>query len=214
MPHRRVLFVCLGNACRSQMAEGFARAYGKDVMTPESAGLAPAMAVPIETTQTMAEKNIDISAQFPKPVSMFPQGHFDRVVNMSGYPMPSFPMATEWKVRDPIGGTPYGNPVLHLGDRIVRMWRNWQTRWVQVSVLAREWRFKSSHPHQLFLILSLWGRCMVLHQPNIAAHSCFSASGESENIGGWCDGMSLNPSLNSSDFLNSPLPGPGSTSAR
>jgi hypothetical protein len=27
------------------------------------------------------------------------------------------------------------------------MWRNWQTRWVQVSVLAREWRFKSSHPH-------------------------------------------------------------------
>src|SRR4051794_39228933 len=28
------------------------------------------------------------------------------------------------------------------------MWRNWQTRMVQVHVLAREWRFKSSHPHQ------------------------------------------------------------------
>jgi arsenate reductase len=105
MPLQRVLFVCLGNACRSQMAEGFARAYGKDVMTPESAGLAPATAIPIETTQTMAEKNLDISAQFPKPVSAFPLGHFDRVVNMSGYPIPSFPMTTEWRVRDPIGGT-------------------------------------------------------------------------------------------------------------
>ena len=105
MALQKVLFVCLGNACRSQMAEGFARAYGKDVMTPESAGLAPAMAVPLETKQTMAEKNLDISAHFPKPVSVFPQGHFDRVVNMSGYPMPAFPMATEWKVRDPIGGT-------------------------------------------------------------------------------------------------------------
>jgi arsenate reductase len=102
---QRVLFVCLGNACRSQMAEGFARAYGKDVMTPESAGLAPAMAVPLETKQTMAEKNLDISGQFPKPVSTFPNGHFDRVVNMSGYPLARYPMATEWNVRDPIGGT-------------------------------------------------------------------------------------------------------------
>jgi hypothetical protein len=32
----------------------------------------------------------------------------------------------------------------------VRMWRNWQTRMVQVHVLAREWRFKSSHPHHKF----------------------------------------------------------------
>jgi len=105
MQPQRVLFVCLGNACRSQMAEGFARAYGKDVMTPESAGLLPAMAVPIETKQTMAEKNLDISSQFPKPMSAFPNGHFDLVVNMSGYPLARYPAATEWKVRDPIGGT-------------------------------------------------------------------------------------------------------------
>ena len=39
---KRVLFVCIGNSCRSQMAEGFARAYGSDVMAPASAGLAPA----------------------------------------------------------------------------------------------------------------------------------------------------------------------------
>lgn len=105
MALQRVLFVCIGNACRSQMAEGFARAYGKDVMTPESAGLSPAMVVPEETRQTMAEKNIDISPQFPKPVNMFPRGHFDVIVNISGYPVPGYPEALEWKVNDPIGGT-------------------------------------------------------------------------------------------------------------
>ena len=106
MQPQRVLFVCVGNACRSQMAEGFARVYGKDVMMPESAGLAPALSVPVETRQTMDEKNIDISSQFPKPMTVFPRGHFDRIVNMSGYPLNGFPMTTEWKVPDPIGGTP------------------------------------------------------------------------------------------------------------
>ena len=106
MPLQRVLFVCVGNACRSQMAEGFAHTYGKDVMAPHSAGLAPAMVVPEETRQTMAEKNIDISAQFPKPVSLFPNANFDVVVNISGYPIPRYPLAVEWKVNDPIGGSP------------------------------------------------------------------------------------------------------------
>jgi arsenate reductase len=102
---QRVLFVCLGNACRSQMAEGFARTYGSDVMVPDSAGIMPAMLVPFETRQTMAEKNIDVSDQFPKPVDMFPENQFDIVVNMSGYSVPGYPQAREWKVADPIGGT-------------------------------------------------------------------------------------------------------------
>jgi len=106
MPLQRVLFVCVGNACRSQMAEGFAHVYGQDVLDPHSAGLAPAMAVPEETRQTMAEKHVDISAQFPKPVNIFPSGHFDLVVNISGYPIPGHPLAVEWKVSDPIGGPP------------------------------------------------------------------------------------------------------------
>ena len=43
---KRVLFVCIGNACRSQMAEAFARAYGSDILTVRSAGLAPAARCP------------------------------------------------------------------------------------------------------------------------------------------------------------------------
>ena len=35
---------------------------------------------------------------------------------------------------------------LLLAKYLMRMWRNWQTRWLQVPVLVREWRFESSHP--------------------------------------------------------------------
>ena len=63
---KRVLFVCIGNACRSQMAESFARAYGSDVLVPSSAGLFPAKAVPPDTLRAMEEKNLDLSGQVPK----------------------------------------------------------------------------------------------------------------------------------------------------
>ncbi|MEO7651242.1 MAG: hypothetical protein ABIZ80_12300 [Bryobacteraceae bacterium] len=99
----RVVFVCLGNACRSQMAEGFARTYGKDVMAVQSAGLAPAMAVPLETVETMSEKNIDIAGQFPKALSTLPASSFDLLINMSGYEITNFPVMRTWKVHDPIG---------------------------------------------------------------------------------------------------------------
>ena len=63
---KRVLFVCVGNACRSQMAEGFARTYGSDVMIPASAGLAPASGVASATIRAMDEKNIDLRDHFFK----------------------------------------------------------------------------------------------------------------------------------------------------
>ena len=99
----RVVFVCLGNACRSQMAEGFARTYGQDVLVAHSAGLAPATCVPPETQRTMAEKNIDITRQFPKNLPMYSPEQYDLVVNMSGYPLNGYPSSRTWKVRDPIG---------------------------------------------------------------------------------------------------------------
>ena len=48
---KRVLFVCIGNCIRSQMAEGFAATYGRDVIQPFSAGLSPAAAVLAEGTR-------------------------------------------------------------------------------------------------------------------------------------------------------------------
>src|SRR5579862_1242830 len=102
----RVLFVCLGNACRSPMAEAFARAYGSDVLEAQSAGLAPALALASLTHAVMLEKNIDLGNFYPKEMSRV-QGGIDLIVNMSGYelqlknPVP----VEEWDVHDPIGDT-------------------------------------------------------------------------------------------------------------
>jgi len=102
---KRVLFVCIGNSCRSQMAEGFARAYGGDVLTAASAGLSPAAIVQPLTKQVLAHRNILIDEQFPKGMEIIAQEQFDLIINMSGLKLPLAPGANvrEWPVRDPIG---------------------------------------------------------------------------------------------------------------
>jgi len=102
---KRVLFVCIGNCCRSQMAEGFAHEYGADIVAAESAGLAPAGVVVDETVRTMAEKSVDISGQYSKAFRLDEANECDLVVNMSGIGLPDGVQTTviEWNVRDPIG---------------------------------------------------------------------------------------------------------------
>ena len=99
-----VLFVCVGNACRSQMAEAFARVYGQDALVPASAGIAPAMAVMPDTIRAMAEKEIDLGGQFPKSIHHMGRSKFDLVVNMTGFALPDDIGATvvEWRVPDPV----------------------------------------------------------------------------------------------------------------
>lgn len=101
---KRVLFLCIGNACRSQMAEAFARAYGSDVLVPASAGFAPAARVPEDTIRAMDEKNLDVRSQVPKSVSDLSGAEFELVINMSGYPLPQVNGTTprEWDVPDPV----------------------------------------------------------------------------------------------------------------
>jgi arsenate reductase len=105
MRRPRVLFVCIGNSCRSQMAEGFARVYGTPVMIAKSAGLAPATMVSPVTRKVMLEKNIDLGDVVPKSLKEMNPESFDLVLNMSGHPLPPDLEVTvrEWNVRDPIG---------------------------------------------------------------------------------------------------------------
>ena len=101
---KRVLFVCIGNSCRSQMAEAFARLYGSDVMAPASAGLAPASEIAPDTMRAMDEKSIDLRDQFPKSLRHLSRVQFDLVVNMSGMGLPGEMNARilEWDVPDPV----------------------------------------------------------------------------------------------------------------
>ena len=101
---KRVMFVCIGNSCRSQMAEAFAEAYGADIMEVQSAGVSPASYIAPLTKQTLAERNLNIDDHFPKSVDSLRSQPFDVVLNMSGTPL-RMPGAhvIDWIVPDPIG---------------------------------------------------------------------------------------------------------------
>jgi protein-tyrosine-phosphatase len=102
---KRVLFVCIGNAFRSQMAEAFARAYGGDAVEADSAGLAPVVEVPEITKRVMREKGIELEGHFPKALLHMDVKSYDLVVNMTGVPLKlPVPEVVQWQVPDPVGG--------------------------------------------------------------------------------------------------------------
>lgn len=86
------------------MAEGFARAYGADVLEAQSAGLAPAVALVSLTHQVMLEKGIDLAEFSPKQLDQV-TGPFDIIVNMSGHDVfaNSDAHVEAWGIYDPIG---------------------------------------------------------------------------------------------------------------
>jgi arsenate reductase (thioredoxin) len=100
---QRVLFVCIGNSCRSQMAEGFALRYGKDVMAAESAGVAPAIDIARLTKEVMRDKAISLDDHVPKSIYDLEIQEFHLVVNMSGFPLKLPVPVRDWVVEDPIG---------------------------------------------------------------------------------------------------------------
>jgi len=76
----RVLFLCTGNSCRSQMAEGWARALKADVIEPASAGVMPCPLNPL-AVQVMAEAGVDMREQCSKHVAEL-NGEYDCVVTV------------------------------------------------------------------------------------------------------------------------------------
>jgi arsenate reductase len=105
----RVLFVCIGNSCRSQMAEAFARRYGADAIEAASAGLAPCGIVSPLTLDVMREKGIALDGHYSKGFDET-GFDFDLIVNISGFPLPSTRAPVrEWKVDDPVSLSPGRN---------------------------------------------------------------------------------------------------------
>jgi arsenate reductase len=97
----RVLFVCVGNTCRSQMAEGWARQLGIEAA---SAGTHPGSTVAANAITVMAEKGIDISEQTPSQVKDFDHTVFDKVFSMGcGVQCPNIPLNGDWQLDDPVG---------------------------------------------------------------------------------------------------------------
>ena len=105
----RVLFLCTGNAARSQMAEALLRTFSKDAADVFSAGSSPEESIHPLAVQTLQEKfGIDASGLRPKPLTKFLGEQFDYVItvcNEANETCPSFPGHPErihWSFEDPV----------------------------------------------------------------------------------------------------------------
>ncbi|WP_243361307.1 arsenate reductase ArsC [Fundidesulfovibrio terrae] len=88
---KRILFLCTGNSCRSQMAEGWARALKGDVIEPYSAGVVRHGMNP-NAVKVMAEAGVDISGQSSKAVDDLPPVEFDHVITLCGHAAETCPL--------------------------------------------------------------------------------------------------------------------------
>src|ERR1044071_717799 len=107
---KRVLFLCTGNAARSQMAEGLARGLDGDEVDAVSAGSRPAGWVHPLAIRALAEIGIDASKQNSKPAEPFLNQEFDAVVTVcdkAAKDCPTWPGAKRvehWPIEDPSYG--------------------------------------------------------------------------------------------------------------
>lgn len=104
----KVLFVCVGNTCRSQMAEALARHLASDVLEALSAGIAPLGTIIQPTMAVLKERGVKLEGQQSKGLRPADCLAADVIVNMTGRPGPLlFPDEQEkvedWDVPDPYG---------------------------------------------------------------------------------------------------------------
>jgi len=101
-----VLFVCVANSCRSQMAEAVAKSLGRGAWEVWSAGASPSGQVHPVAVQLMAELGLDLGGHRSKGLADVPQREWDYVVTMGcgdACPAVSARHRIEWAVPDPVG---------------------------------------------------------------------------------------------------------------
>ena len=122
----KILFVCVGNSCRSQMAEAFANHLGNGKVLASSAGSAPLGTVIPETHEVMTEKGISLEGQWSKGLRDVAVAGMDAVVSMGcdvRCPVPAGfkGRVIEWSIPDPYGSDPeYYRHVRDMIERQVR----------------------------------------------------------------------------------------------
>ena len=97
----RILFVCVGNSCRSQMAEGIARSMGH---LADSAGTHPAGSIASNAVVVLNNRGISTEGMVPKNVNTFSAADYDMVISMGcGVHCPLIPLDQDWELEDPVG---------------------------------------------------------------------------------------------------------------
>ena len=102
----KIVFVCVENARRSQMAQGFAETLGQGELKVYSAGSRPSWAIDPLVIEVMKEKGIDLSSKRPKSLNDLPSIEMDYLVTMGceeTCPAILAKKIIEWKISDPKG---------------------------------------------------------------------------------------------------------------
>jgi arsenate reductase (thioredoxin) len=102
----KILFVCIGNCVRSQMAEALARRDAADIILAESAGLHPLGFIDKTAIAVLTERGISVEGQYSKGLRDHSLSKPDLVINMSGSPGVSLfhgRKFEDWQVEDPFG---------------------------------------------------------------------------------------------------------------
>ena len=102
----KIVFICVENARRSQMAQGFAESLGKGKFEVYSAGSRPSSAVDPLVIDVMKEKGIDLSSHHPKGLNDLPPIEMDYLITMGcEETCPAIPAKKiiEWEIPDPKG---------------------------------------------------------------------------------------------------------------
>ena len=125
---RTLIFLCVANSARSQMAEGLARASAPDGWTVYSAGSSPAVVHPL-AVEVMAEIDVDISAHRATGLDDVPVDNADVIVTLCDAEVcptvPSAPRHLHWPYRDPAAE---GDQIRHQVDAFRRVRDELKTR--------------------------------------------------------------------------------------
>jgi len=103
---RKIVFVCVENARRSQMAQGFAERLGAGKIEAYSAGSRPSSEIDPLVIEVMKEKGIDLSARRPKGLNDLPSVEMDYLITMGceeTCPAVLAKTIIEWEIPDPKG---------------------------------------------------------------------------------------------------------------
>jgi len=101
---KRILFVCVENSCRSQIAEAFARLHGAGAIEPYSAGSKPSGQVNPKAIASMSEVGYDLSRHVSKSLSEIPAIEYDVAVTMGcgdACPNVSAKQREDWNIPNP-----------------------------------------------------------------------------------------------------------------
>ena len=129
---KKVLFVCVENSCRSQMAEALARMYGSDVVDAYSSGSRPSGVVNEKAIAAMQDIGHDLASHESKSLDDIPQIEYDYAITMGcGDECPNVraKARSDWQIPDPKHMAPkeFAEVRDSIRDRVIRLVKSFGT---------------------------------------------------------------------------------------